>query len=428
MATMKTAPKRLLILGGQKKLCDIVKKAKQLGYETVATDWYADSPAKRIADKAYDISTADEDALLQLVKDERINGIYTGFIDSNLVHYIRVCERAGLPCYLNEEILRCGTNKQYFKDRCRTYGIETIPGYTVTSGNLEKSIARFEYPVLLKPVDNSGSKGITVCSDEWSFRRAYDRAMRFSKRKEVLVERFMCCDYIAAYYVVRNGQCQLSMLMDKDMNRIGRGTVPYPTAFVSPSIYYDRYVETIDPQVRRMMQDMGFTNGTFLISFFVNGHHFYAVELTSRLAATREYEFIEHRTGVDILAEQIAYAVGDPVPDTVLPALDRQMNENVNCMLFIFVKEGIIGKVRGISELRQMRGVLNVLQLREEGDTIKADGSYGQLFARIYLSTEDQQSMIDLVNAIQRTLAVTSVEGYPQLIDGFVADSFFRYT
>ncbi len=418
--------KRILILGGQKKLCDIVDKAKQLGYYTVVTDWYEDSPAKSIADKAYNISTADENLLLQLIKDEKINGVYTGFIDSNLIHYYNVCKKAKLPCFLNEEILLCGTNKLYFKNKCREYGIETIPTYTVSPRNFDKSIAQFEFPVLIKPIDNSGSKGITVCSDEWSFRKAYDRAMRFSKRKEVLVERFMCCDYIAAYYVVRNGQYQLSMLMDKDMNRIGRGTVPYPTAFVSPSIYYDRYVKEIDPHVCRMMNDMGYKNGSFLISFFVNGHHFYAVELTCRLAATREYEFINRHTGVDILAEQIANAVGEDIPVEALPNLGRQINKNVNCMMFIFVKEGIIGKVTGIDEIRNMRGVLNVLQLREEGSAIKADGSYGQLFARIYLSTEDRSSMVELVNNIQKTLLVSTVDGDSQLIDGFAVEDFFR--
>ena len=243
--------------------------------------------------------------------------------------------------------------------------------------------------------------------------------------KNVLVERFMCCDYIAAYYTVRDGKCQLSMLMDKDMNRIGRGNVPFPTAFVSPSIYYDRYVEEIDPIVCRMMNDMGYKDGTFLISFFVNGHHFYAVELTCRLAATREYEFIYKETGIDILAEQIANAVGDGDSCQELTDLGRSMNKNVNCMLFIFVKEGIIGNIKGISDIRNMRGVLNVLQLREEGSTIRADGSYGQLFARIYLSTEDKRSMIELVNTIKKTLSVTSADGDSQLIDGFMAEDFF---
>ena len=195
--------KRILILGGQKKLCDIVEKAKALGYYTVVTDWYEDSPAKAIADKSYNISTADEDEILRLIKEEHINGVYTGFIDSNLEHYFNICQKSGLPCYLNEEILKCGTNKLQFKKKCREYGIDTIPCYKISPKNLDRSIEKLDFPVLLKPIDNSGSKGITVCSDEWSFRRAYERALRFSKSKSVLIEKFMCCDYIAAYYTVR---------------------------------------------------------------------------------------------------------------------------------------------------------------------------------------------------------------------------------
>ena len=398
--------KRLLVLGGQRKLVDIVEKARELGYYTVVTDWYEDSPAKDIADKAYNISTADEQAVLDLIRNENIDGVYTGFIDSVLPYYHSICKKAGLPCYLNAETLKCCTNKKHFKAKCAEYGIETIREYRMIASNLEKSIAKIEFPVLLKPVDNSGSKGITVCSDEWSFRKAYEKALRFSKSRDVIVEKFMCCDYIAAYYIVKDGECRLSMLADKDMNRIGRGTVPFPTAFVSPSIYYDRYVSEVNESVCRMINGIGYLNGVFQLSFFVSGHRFYAVELTCRLSATREYEFISRNTGFDILAEQIRAALSDAQHGEPLPDLCKLMNDSCNCMLFVFINEGIIGKIEGLSKIRNMRGVLNVLQLREEGASIRADGSYGQLFARIYLTAENKTGLSELAQAVMNTLCV----------------------
>ena len=70
--------KRLLILGGQLKLCDVVRRARERGVYTAVTDWYEDSPAKAIADRAFDISTSDVDAVVRLVREERMDGVFTG--------------------------------------------------------------------------------------------------------------------------------------------------------------------------------------------------------------------------------------------------------------------------------------------------------------------------------------------------------------
>ena len=123
--------KRLLILGGQLKLCDIVNRAKELGAYTVVTDWYDDSPAKAIADKAYNVSTSDVDAILRLIKDEKIDGVFTGYIDSTLPYYYEICQKAGFPCYLSKEALACGTDKIRFKEACLAVGIDVIPSVDI---------------------------------------------------------------------------------------------------------------------------------------------------------------------------------------------------------------------------------------------------------------------------------------------------------
>lgn len=414
---MNPQGKRLLILGGQLKMCDIVTRAKELGIYTVVTDWYEDSPAKKIADKAYDVSTSDVDAVLKLMREERIDGVFTGFIDSTLPYYYEICVRAKLPCYLNRSTLECCTNKRVFKDVCRKVGIKTIPDVDLT--NLEALV----YPFLIKPSDNSGSKGITVCCNREMVPVAYDRAMRFSKSKTVVAERFMDCDYVCAYYAVINGEPDLTMLMDKDMNRIGRGSVPYPTALVYPSRYYDNYMENAHPGVRKLIRYLGMKNGTFLISFFVSGKDFFAVEMSVRLTATREYLFIKDATGIDTLEMHINHALTGEF--TCQGEKSERERASFYCMLFTFIKDGIIGKIEGIGKVKTLPGVLNVLQLRDVGAKIRKDGSYGQLFSRIHLKAGSAAEMVDLVNLVQGNLQVYSTDGKPMVIAGLDAESFF---
>ena len=410
--------KRLLILGGQQKLCDIVTRAKELGVYCIVTDWYENSPAKKIADKSFQISTSDVDAILELIKAEKIDGVLTGYIDSTLPYYCEICKKANLPCYLNESVLHVCTNKRNFKDACKAVGIKTIREVDI---NKPKS---FEFPILIKPVDNSGSKGITVCSDETMVRPAYERALRFSKSKSVIIEKFMDCDYVCAHYIVTDGKAELAMLMDKDMNRIGRGTVPYPTAFVSPSKYYESFLETEHPLIQEFVRSIGYNNGTFLISFFVNGNNYYAIELSARLTATREYIFINDSLGIDTLEMYIRHSL------TGVFACDKEIyrgREACYCMLFTFLNNGIIGKIEGMDSVLAMSGVLDVLQLRDVGATIRADGSYGQLFSRIHLKAEEAAEMRELINEVEDSIQVYSEEGKPMVIAGFDADRFFSW-
>lgn len=408
--------KRLLLLGGQQKMCDVVERAHELGVCVVVTDWYENSPAKRMADKACNVSIADVDAVLALIREEKIDGVFTGFIDSYLPYYREICERAGLPCYLNERMLACSTDKALFKQICREVGLDVIPDADISDP------AVTEYPVVIKPVDNSGSKGITVCSDAAMLRRAVDRAKRFSRKKRFLAEKFLDCDYIAAYYTVRDGEPRLTMLTDKDVNRVGRGKIPFPAAYVTPSRYQQPYLERIDPRVRKLTERLGFRNGSFLISFFVNGARYYAVELAARLTSTREYVL----TGEDLLGMHIRHALTGEFRGE---AFQNRVNDgNIYCMLLHFIKEGTIGRIEGLDEIRAMNGVLDVLQYRDIGAAIRADGSYGQLFYRVYLQAADEREMIARVEEIQRLLNVVSTEGRPMLVTGFDARSFFDYS
>jgi len=99
--------KRLLILGSSRLSCEIVRKARKMGVDVIVTDWYPieKAPAKQIANKSYDVSTTDIDAIVKLIYDEGIDGVLTGFTDSALPHYAQICSRLNLPLHLNRNRL-----------------------------------------------------------------------------------------------------------------------------------------------------------------------------------------------------------------------------------------------------------------------------------------------------------------------------------
>ena len=106
MKTLKG--KRLLILGGSRISCEIVRKAQEMGIYTMVTDWYPieKSPAKQIADEAFLVSTADENEVVHLIKDKNVDGVITGFTDSVLPIMLEFVKRRGCPATAQKNSLK----------------------------------------------------------------------------------------------------------------------------------------------------------------------------------------------------------------------------------------------------------------------------------------------------------------------------------
>ena len=179
--------KRLLILGGIALSKEIVETAHSAGIDVYVTDYLPDSPAKRVADKSFMVSTTDVDAVVDLIKREHIDGVLTGYIDLLLPYYVQICRKSGLPCYATEEQIAITTDKNRFKDLCRKYSVPTVPEYSYEEVLAGKAV----FPVLVKPVDNSGARGIFICTNLDEFKENYEKSLAFSPSKHLLIERYM---------------------------------------------------------------------------------------------------------------------------------------------------------------------------------------------------------------------------------------------
>ena len=158
--------KKLLVLGGITLACDIVRHAQAMGVYVVVADYDRNSPAKKIADKAVLIDALDVDAIVELCKLENIDGVTTGFVDILLAPCYEVCKRLGLPYYVTPKMLTMSTNKIDFKDTCDKYDVPVPKTYLVGDLIPVEMYDKVNYPVFVKPLDGSGSRGASVCNNE----------------------------------------------------------------------------------------------------------------------------------------------------------------------------------------------------------------------------------------------------------------------
>ena len=187
----KNPAKKLLLLGGSLQQIPALVTARKMGYKTVLCDYLPDNPGRQYADHYHCISTVDREAVLQIAEQEKIHGILAYATDPAAATAAYVAEKLGLPGHPLEsvEIL---TNKERFRKFLRLHGFHTpkAKGYSCVEEAC-KDLAGFKLPVLVKPVDSSGSKGVSILFSAEGLEEKARYALSFSRLKRFLMEAYV---------------------------------------------------------------------------------------------------------------------------------------------------------------------------------------------------------------------------------------------
>ena len=412
--------KKLLILGGISHMIDIVNTAKKMGIYTIVTDYSPDSPAKAIADKSYDVSTTDIDTLLEIAKMENIDGVINAFEDLNVWIAEELSNKLELPFYAKKEQLEIITNKNLFKNYCRDNKVPVIEEYFVGQTLTAKDVEKIKFPAIIKPVDSYGSRGIAVCYSEEELRKNYEIAIKFSKSKEVIIEKFINSDYgVEMYYTIQDKEIILSAMTDRYVYKQKDDLPPLPIATLYPSQHLDKYLDTIDKDVRKMLKKMQLENGVVLIQALVEEESFYIYEMAYRLTGEQHYQIVEKQTGINLLEMMIELALGGGTKKFNISAYDNSYIKYPACNLSVLLGEGKIDRIEGIEILDTLPEVISYIQLANLGDVIKESGNYSQMFIRINIAAENKERLNAVIEKINKNLKVISVNGENMIIKTF---------
>ncbi|ETP67673.1 hypothetical protein G159_16370 [Planococcus glaciei CHR43] len=415
-----TLKKRLLILGGSRHMVNVVETAKEMGFYTIVLDKEAGSPAKSYADKYYDASTAEIEEVAELARVERVDGIFTAFEDVNTWNAQALCEKLGLPFYATKEQLEICSNKDRFKEYCRSYQVTVIEEYPFDGSVDNETLAVLDFPVIVKPVDSYASQGITVCYNQEEVSAAYQKALGFSKSKKVIVERFIDNSYgVQMFYTIQNKEVLLTAVADRHVHKQSQEHPPLPIAMVFPSRHQEQFIETVDQPIRKMIQGMGIENGVvFIQSLFENGA-FYIYEMGFRLSGEQHYRIIEKQTGINLLGMMLDFAVGKPIGQYDLAEYDNGSLPQFSCNLPILLGNGTIREVNGLEKIAEMPEVISQVLTRAVGDQIEVTGSYGQMFGRFNIVADTEEKLWQTVNSLYDELQILSIEGEDMIVARF---------
>ena len=408
--------KRLLVLGGTSAK-DIVLQAKRLGVYTIVADLDETNVSKKISDEAVLISTTDTDALVKLIKEKRIDGVFSGPSEFNIQQVMKVCHAAGLPFYATKKQWDICQNKASFKELCRRFDVPVVPEYKLSPEILTEELTRVKFPVVVKPVDACSSKGLSVCFDESQLRKAIPLAISASETGRFIVEKCITSDYgFGCRYIANNGDIRLSAVCDRYTVDEFDGKAHISAAAIFPSKKTQAFIQDVNQRIIAMFKSIGLANGTFFMQALVDQEddQIYFHEMGLRLSGGLIYSMLEASCGYNDVQMMIRFALGGPMAmKEDLSNIDPFMHGHYVGSLTIPLRVGTIGLIEGIEEVRSNPKVTSLVQYYKENDSISPEiiGTLMQHFCRVKMMTSSIEEYQQLISWIQNTIQVRDVEG-----------------
>lgn len=186
--------KKILLLGGSAQQTVAIRAAKELGYFTIVCDYLPDNPGQYIADRFYGASTTDVEAIYEIARKEGVDGILAYASDPAALPAAIVAERLGLPTNPAKSVEILGL-KHPWRQFLQKNGFACPKVYTfhpnTPISEIQDHSDHFSFPLVVKPTDSSGSKGVTVLNDWSRLEDAVRRADSFSRNKVLLIEEYI---------------------------------------------------------------------------------------------------------------------------------------------------------------------------------------------------------------------------------------------
>lgn len=417
--------KKLMILGGAFQHCKLVEAAKELGVTTYVTDYLPleQAPAKQMADGYFMHNITDIDDIVETCKREGIDGVISTSLDACQLPYQQVCEALNFPCFGTAEQYRVLTDKTAFKAFCRRCGVDVIPEYSSEDfASAEVCAQRVEFPILIKPCDSRGSRGLSIC-------RTYEEAVNgiaFARGEsatgKIVIEKYMGQNNdFSMTIIVVNGKAYPFRTVDRILGKYEDGLDKLAVGAVMPSVYTDLYMKNVHDNVARLITDLGLVNAPVFMQGFVDGDTVRFYDPGLRYPGGEYERMFKAACGVDLFYPLIEYALTGRVSEDAIGLTEDAvwLEGKLAVQVLPTLRPGIIASVEGLEEIRKHPRVVSAFERYAVGDTIKATKNVNQRFAEIDVVCDTAQEMAKVVAWVYETLRVCDEDGKDMIVSRY---------
>ena len=309
--------KKIMVLGGSYLQTFIIRKIRELGHYSIVLDMNENSEGFTLADKYYICSTTEQEKVLEIAKKEAIDGILTYASDVSAPTVAYVAEKLNLTgnpyqsvCVLTDK----AKTRQFLQDN----GFNVPKSKEVLKKqDIVESALEIGFPVIVKPVDSSGSKGVSLVESVEKLESAYEYALSFSRSKRVIVEEYICRQgyEIDADAFMHDGKLVYFLPMDQHQDPIA----PFsPIGISGPSILDSKKAQTAFNELERLLSLLHMKTGAYNVEFAFNSKgEFFFYEIGPRSGGNLIPDAIHFGTGFDIQKNTVLACLGEKITDAI---------------------------------------------------------------------------------------------------------------
>lgn len=312
----KTQMKKLMILGGTHYAVPVIKAAHDLGVYVITADYLPDNIAHQYSDEYCNVSVTELEATLRAAQERGIDGVTSFACDPGVLTAAYVAEKMGLPSAGSFEVVSILQNKRCFRTFLAEHGFNTPRAMSYASAEAALRDADwFRWPVIVKPTDSAGSKGISRVDEPGRLRAAVEYALSFSRRQEVIVE-----DFIPQRGFSSDTDCfsvdgKLAFVSFNAQRFDAKAENPYtPAAYSWPSTMTAEHRRELTAELQRLITLLGLGTSIYNVETRegTDGKA-YLMECAPRGGGNRLAECLERATGVKLIENTVRAALGLPL-------------------------------------------------------------------------------------------------------------------
>lgn len=320
--------KKLVIIGASEQQLPLILKAKEKGYETHVFAWSCGDVGEYIADKFYPISIVDKERILEVCKTIKPIGIISIASDLavNTINYI--ADNMGLVGNPVEDTL-VTTNKFLMRERLKKYRVK-CPNYIKTNNsNIEVNLS---YPLIVKPTDRSGSRGVYKVEEKGDLKKAIERAIKQSFSKEAIIEEYIVGKEYSVEFISQNGTHKFLAITEKFTNGAPNFV---EIGHIQPANINSKHLDTIKKVINKSLNALNISNGASHSEIMLTKEgDIYIIEIGARMGG--DYigaDLVEISTGFDFVNAVIDISVGNSIEKA------NKETKNIGVSRYIINKE-----------------------------------------------------------------------------------------
>lgn len=382
--------KKLMLLGGLRYLLPVIDAAHRHGVHVITVDYTPDNIAHKHSDEYHNVSIIDKDAVLALARELQIDGIMSFAVDPGVVSAAYVAEQMGLPFQCSYESACILQDKSRFRQFLTENGfnVPNARGYDKSEAALN-DIDYFNWPVIVKPVDSAGSKGVTRVDDPSALPAAIEHALNCSPSKHFIIEDFLELDGFQSSTDVFTVNGTLVHCPFSDQLFDAQAANPYtPAIEIWPSSMPEWAQIELRNELQRLFTLLHCKTGIYNVEsrLCTNGNA-YIMEVSPRGGGNRIAELQRLATGVDLIEGDVLKSLDLPIGEIAEANLSDYW-----CNYILHSNHG--GIFHGISfEPDFERNIINKALIVNPGDKVSAFTGANQSLGTLFLRFEKHDDL-----------------------------------